>query len=74
MSNDQPATATPAWDDVPTRDDPPADGYYELTENGWGALIGWFGAGVGRLPADHVHPGQLAPRIRDTLQGIYASG
>ncbi|OZV72768.1 hypothetical protein CA850_31895 [Micromonospora echinospora] len=30
-------------------------------------------AGVGRLPADHVRPSQLAPRIRETLQGIYGS-
>ncbi|MFI6230108.1 DUF5956 family protein [Micromonospora echinospora] len=154
MSNDQPATGTPAWDDVLTRDNPPGDGYYELTENGWGALIGWLSGvdrmvrcpdrlphvvtevctdrsgtrertlprstedqqiiddfineylgdaglpsrptgwrwflrlpsgytgpqieslvntGVGRLPADHVRPGQFAPRIRETLQGIYGS-
>jgi hypothetical protein len=36
------------WDDVPTLADPPADGYYELTDNGLGALIGWL-SGAGRL-------------------------
>ncbi|MFI6819792.1 DUF5956 family protein [Micromonospora sp. NPDC050187] len=153
MSDDHQATATPGWDDVPVLDDPPGDGYYELTENGWGAIIGWFSGvgrmvrcpdrlphrytevcidrygtrertvarsaedqqmiddsineylgdagiparpagfrwflrlptgytgpeiesrvnrGVGRLPADHVHPAQLAPRIREVLGDVYA--
>ncbi|MEV0328717.1 DUF5956 family protein [Micromonospora echinospora] len=48
MSNDQAATATPRWDDVPVLAEPPGAGYYELTENGWGAIIGWF-SGVDRM-------------------------
>lgn len=46
--NSRPGTLMNGWDEVPTRADPPTDGYYELTENGQGALIGWL-SGAGRL-------------------------
>ncbi|SCL26917.1 DUF5956 family protein [Micromonospora inyonensis] len=156
MSPDQQAgtgAAGPTWDDVPVLDEPPGDGYYELAESAWGAIIGWYSGvdrmvrcperrvhmvteectdrngtrrttaprtaedqqiiddsitdylhdagvparpggwrwfaelpaghtgpgieslvnrGVADLPADHVRPAQVAPRVREVVEGVYA--